>query len=307
MKVRLGPDGIHLFDRRTGTNVLVDEVTLPRAAWSAAPRQVSIALTNACDLECPFCYAPKHPAGLALEEVCAWVEQLDAAGCLGVGFGGGEPTLYRRLPVLCHHINRHTDLAVTLTTHAHRWTPDLVDELDGAVHFVRVSVDGTGATYEDIRGRSYNELRDKLALIAATFSTGLNCVVNDATIGDLDTVADLAGSSGAVELLLLPQRAARGVPGVARSVAIRMERWVDDYVAAGGPLRITVAAGGSGELPIGEPLPLEVGLRSYAHIDATGTVRPTSYSQNGVKIGEGGVMPALAGLAQSPQPEEREN
>jgi len=306
VKVRNGPDGIHLFDRRTGTNILLDEVTVPSTAWSAAPRQVSVALTNACDLDCPFCYAPKRHAGLAIDNVCVWVEELDAAGCLGVGFGGGEPTLYRRLSELCHHTNDRTSLAVTLTTHAHRWTPALVDELAGAVHFVRVSVDGTGATYERIRGRAYEELRDKLALIAATFPTGVNCVVNEATISDLGAVADLAVSSGAIELLLLPQRAARGLPGVGQSVAARMEQWVDAYVAAGGPLRVTVAAGGSGDLPVADPLPGEVGLRSYAHIDATGTLRPTSYSENGATIDGRGVMAALAELAESDESGERE-
>ena len=46
MKIRKGPDGIHFFDRNSGTNLLLDEVVSPPETWSKSPRQVSIALTN---------------------------------------------------------------------------------------------------------------------------------------------------------------------------------------------------------------------------------------------------------------------
>lgn len=45
-KMRLGPDGIHIFARGSGANLLVGEIVLPKSMWAAAPRQVSIALTN---------------------------------------------------------------------------------------------------------------------------------------------------------------------------------------------------------------------------------------------------------------------
>lgn len=293
-----------MFDRRTGMNIVIDEVTVDRAQWSAAPRQVSIALTNACDLACRFCYAPKYHSVASLDSVSAWVEELDAGGCLGVGFGGGEPTLYRDLPRLCRRACERTNLAISLTTHAHRFTPRLIGELDGVVHFIRVSVDGTGVTYERIRGRSYDDLCGKLELIAASFPTGVNCVVNEATIGELDAVADLAASSGAVELLLLPQLAAGGLPGADPSVIAQMLDWVNLYIAGRGSLMITVAAGLTGDVRVADPLPGELGLRSYAHVDATGTLRPTSFSDHGVAIGDRGFLAALAELAESIEPFE---
>lgn len=176
-KTRGGPDGLHLFDRATGLNVLLDEVQVPESSWASAPRQVSVALTNACDLECAYCYAPKTPAVLDVDRICAWADELDAAGSFGIGFGGGEPTLYRRLTPVCQHIAAATSLAVTLTTHGHRWTPQLVADLEGSVHFVRVSVDGVGATYERLRGRPFDQLLERLALIGGSFRFGLNCVV----------------------------------------------------------------------------------------------------------------------------------
>ena len=46
MEIRKGPDGIHFFDRVSGTNLLLDKLITPPATWSKSPRQVSIALTK---------------------------------------------------------------------------------------------------------------------------------------------------------------------------------------------------------------------------------------------------------------------
>jgi hypothetical protein len=37
----------------------------------------------------------------------------------------------------------------------------------------------------------------------------------------------------------------------------------------------------------------ERGLRAYAHIDAMGVVKPSSYATDGIQLGEDGVMHAL--------------
>ena len=34
LKTRLGPDGIHYFDRKTGTNVLINEIAVPKKFWT---------------------------------------------------------------------------------------------------------------------------------------------------------------------------------------------------------------------------------------------------------------------------------
>jgi hypothetical protein len=97
-KVRLSEAGVHLFDRVSGLNVLLDEIEVPAGQVSRAPRYLSVALTNTCELRCTYCYAPKYPAGLDVNQVVAWAIELDRAGCLGVGFGGGGAD---RLPSVC--------------------------------------------------------------------------------------------------------------------------------------------------------------------------------------------------------------
>lgn len=290
VKVRTGPDGVHLFDRATGLNVLFDEIHVAEDSWSRAPRQVSIALTNSCDLACGYCYAPKQRAVLDVGDVIGWARELDAEGCLGVGFGGGEPTLYRQLSHLCRSVSRTTALAVTLTTHGHRWTPALVQGLRGCVHFVRVSVDGVDGSYERLRGRRFDDLLARLDLIAGAFRLGLNCVVNDTTLPELDAVADLAAAVGAVELLLLREQPTQHTSGASAEVITGLHEWIRGY---SGGVPLSTGEQDADRLPTARPLPGEVGLRSYAHIDATGVLRATSYSPHGVTVDERGVLTAL--------------
>jgi MoaA/NifB/PqqE/SkfB family radical SAM enzyme len=229
MRVRLGPDGVHLFDRASGLNILFDEIIPPETAWSAAPRQVSIAVTNACDLACSYCYAPKHHSVLDLDRLKGWIDELEQSGTMGLGFGGGEPTLYKHLPEICAYAAENTTLAVTITTHGHRWNADMISRFRGTLNFVRVSVDGVGNTYERLRGRSFARLQEALDNIATDFNLGVNSVINEDTIGELDALADLAAEHGASELLLLPEQPTLVSPGANREVLESLESWILSY------------------------------------------------------------------------------
>ena len=290
LKVRAGPAGLHFFSRATGVNVLIDEAKLPSNLWSTAPRQVSIALTNACDLECPHCYAPKNPAVLPFGQVTGWLADLDENGCIGVGFGGGEPTLYPRLAELCSYTVRETNLAVTMTTHAHRLSDRLIDELAGNLHFARVSMDGVGLTYEDIRCRSFNALLLRIKALSAIAPFGINFVVNSKTIGDLNAAVQLAADLGAAEFLLLPEEPVRGAGGIGAMSTRALQKWVDGYR---GLVPLSVSEGRADGLPTCNPLSDETGLSAFAHIDASGILKETSYDLTGVPVREGGVMSAL--------------
>jgi MoaA/NifB/PqqE/SkfB family radical SAM enzyme len=241
-KIRCTAAGVHVIDRQTGFNLLVDEVQAPRWAWSRAPRQVSVAMTNACDLACRYCYAPKVPARLAPEVVLGWLTELDRHGCLGVGFGGGEPTLYPGFGHLCRMVSEHTDMAVTFTTHGHRLDDAMCADLSGYVNFIRVSMDGVGATYERLRGRRFTALGAVLGRIRALAPFGINYVVNADTVGLLDAAVGVAADAGAVEFLLLPEQPARGRDGISVEAAGLLREWVVSYK---GPVRLTVSTAGA--------------------------------------------------------------
>ncbi|OGO42388.1 MAG: radical SAM protein [Chloroflexi bacterium RBG_16_58_14] len=289
-KIRIGSSGFHIFDRTTGLNVLLDEVQIPPALWAAAPRQVSIALTNVCDLACPYCFAPKNSATLDIERVTSWLDELDANGCLGVGFGGGEPTLYRRFIEVCHYATKKTGLAVTFTTHAHHLNDKLISALTGNVHFVRVSMDGVGATYEALRGRPFAAFRQHLETVRTLAPFGINFVVNSRTFPDLDAATRLAAEVGAAEFLLLPEQPARGRSGIDYRIVRALRRWVNLYQ---GTVPLTVSEAGADGLPTCNPLVSETGLRAYAHIDVSGVLKRSSFDSHGVSIGADGVLRAL--------------
>ena len=290
LKVRTGPSGIHLFDRKTGLNVLLDEVRVASTLWPVAPRYVSVALTNACDLACSYCYAPKDSSTLEFERLSSWLDELDANGCLGVGFGGGEPTLYRRLPELLAYAAKKTRLGVSFTTHGHRLDDALISSLTGNVHFVRVSVDGVGATYEALRGRSFATLVRRLEAVRALAPIGLNFVVNAKTFPDLDAATRLAAEVDASEFLLLPEQPVRGRGGIDNLTKRELCRWVIGYR---GTVPLMVSEAGADGLPTCNPLVLENGLSAHAHIDAAGILKRSSHESDGVQIGSEGVIPAL--------------
>lgn len=293
MKIRISPNGLHLFDRSSGLNVLLDETCPKEEFWSVSPRQVSIALTNVCDLRCGYCYAPKHKASLRTDHVLGWLKELDTEGCLGIGFGGGEPTLHPDFVDICKRAAGETQLAVTFTTHGHRLTPQLVKQLKGSVHFTRVSVDGVGHTYEEQRGRLFSSLLRGVESIAALSPFGINVVVNACTVLELDALSELAQESGASELLLLPQQATLAVTNMDEAVGQALQRWVSSYR---GKVRLAVSEAGASGLPTCDPLPDERGLHSYAHIDASGILRTNSYSTVGEVIRADGVLAALKQL-----------
>lgn len=292
-KIRAGPAGVHFFDRSKGINILVDELRPPPNVWSAAPRQASVALTNACDLACPHCYAPKSPAVLAFQQVASWLVELDANGCLGVGFGGGEPTLYPQLAELCSFAMRETRLAVTMTTHAHRMDNQMLDELKGNLNFVRVSMDGVGRTYESIRGRPFETLIDRIKALSRMVPFGINFVVNSRTIDDLETAARLAEKLGASEFLLLPEESVSGCGGIDPKSTRMLREWVGRYQ---GSVPLSVSQAGSDGLPICDPLSSETGLAAFAHIDASGLLKRTSFDSTGIPVGNDGVLAAIHSL-----------
>lgn len=275
-------------------NVLIDEIPVPNSLYSRVPRQVSIALTNRCDLACAHCYAPKSRDQLRFDVVTQWLAELDSHGALGVGFGGGEPTLYPEFERLCHYVARETRLSVSFTTHGHHIDGVLAEGLRGSVNFVRVSMDGVGTTYESIRRRSFPALLACLKYVRSISDFGVNIVINERTLLDLDEVAIVAADAGASELLLLPQVPVRGVPAIPPDTLQALRRWVDSYRGA---LKLCINEMSADGFHICDPLAKERGVLAYAHIDAMGVLKPYSYAETGVQLGEGSVLSAIEQLA----------
>lgn len=292
-KIRLGPDGIHIFDRDSGTNLLLEEAIPPKYRWTSSPRQVSIALTNACDLECTHCYASKKPARLDFESVKQWMLELDSIGCFGVGFGGGEPLLYPKIEELCHFGSTNTNLAITMTSHGHRLSDPLVDALKSSVNFLRISMDGVYDTYEKIRGRPYASLLERLDLISGQIPYGINYVVNEATIVDLPRAVAIAEKYQASEFLLLPEEAYGRGNAIKQRTLKQLSDWISSYR---GDLQLSISSAHHELAQSQSPLPNEAEEIAFAHIDANGVLKRCSFDKNGQIIDDKGVMYAFNNL-----------
>jgi sulfatase maturation enzyme AslB (radical SAM superfamily) len=219
--------------------------------------------------------------------------ELDENGTIGVGFGGGEPTLVPEFAELCAYATSHTNLAVTLTTHGHHLDDKLLAKLRGNIHFVRVSMDGIGSTYERLRGRSFSELQVRLTALKEIVPFGINYVVNSDTVCELEAAISLASTAGASEFLLLPERPANGRLGIDAASQRSLRQFVISY---SGDLRLAVSELGSHGLPTCNPFEKESGVHAYAHITANGMIKRTSYDADGVVIGLDGVVAALRKL-----------
>ena len=281
---------MHLYCRNTGVNILLDEIQIPPNLWTKSPRHVSIALTNLCDLSCPYCFVPKNASMLDFNRLIGWLDELETNGCLGVGFGGGEPTLYPKLTELCRHVSKHTNLALTLTTHGHNLDDELLCALDGNVHFIRISMDGVGNTYEALRGRPFQLLLARFAAIKSIALFGINYLINQRTLPDLSEAARIAAREGASELLLLPEQPIKGKGGINTSTAQKLRNWVRHYR---GKVPLSVSEIGAQGLPICYPHSREAGLYDYVHIDANGILKNSSFDSAGVEVGVNGLMHAL--------------
>ena len=283
MKIRFGYSGMHMFDRASGLNALIDEIPIPEETWSIAPKYVSIALTNACDLTCSYCYAPKTPARLTHEQVVAWTIALDKAGCLGIGLGGGEPTIYPGFATLCKTIHEQTNLALTMTTHGQRFTSALADQLRGNMEFIRVSMDGIGPTYERLRGRAFASFVEKLEIVKSTTRFGINYVVNDDTINDLERAADFVFHKGAEEMLLLPETSTEGTALLSADASNRLGEWIR---ANYNRRRLATSALGGDciDVPILMRSNPEFESFDFMHVDAFGTLKLSAFERDGVKM-----------------------
>jgi hypothetical protein len=63
-------------------------------------------------------------------------------------------------------------------------------------------------------------------------------------------------------------------------------------------IRLAVSEADSVGMSTCNPLQNEIGLRSYAHIDASGQLKRSSFDGSGVLIGEAGIAGALEQLQQ---------
>jgi MoaA/NifB/PqqE/SkfB family radical SAM enzyme len=129
-----------LFDRETGTNVLLDgEETA--ALRQVAPRSVLFGITNRCNLACAFCSRDlEAESGWTVRDAFDVLAELACRGALEVAFGGGEPFAFRGFEDLVARLYDETPLAIHATTNGLLVTRERLCTLAGKVGELRLSL-----------------------------------------------------------------------------------------------------------------------------------------------------------------------
>jgi hypothetical protein len=91
-------------------------------------------------------------------------------------------------------------------------------------------------------------------------------------------------------LLLLPEEPTLQTNGIDLDTLRRLQEWVARYR---GSIPLAVSEVKSDSFPTCNPLTGETGLSSFAHIDASGILKRSSYEPTGIQILDSGIMPAL--------------
>jgi hypothetical protein len=290
VKLRREARGYHFYDRITAIHVLVDELPVPEGMCDAGPELVSIALTNACDLACGFCYAPKSSERLSPDLVLHWCKELASIGTLEVAFGGGEPTLYEGLGQLCRRIWSECDIGVSITTHGHNLSDELVRQVEGHISVLRISIDSPEPLYSVIRHKPLQHLLGRIGEVRARLPIGINTVVTGATLPMLDGMAEIVSRAHAVDWLLLPEVCGNEFT-LTRSEWATLNAWIGNHYLDFS-LRVTTNA-----VPyLSGPFPPLGTTESYAHVSAEGLLRRCSYGTQGIPLKGRSVTDALKEL-----------
>lgn len=123
-----------------------------------APFFVIVSITQKCNLNCIFCYNTEYVKNnsiseMSSEEVKQVIDMLSDAGCLGIGFNGGEPTLRDDLFDLISYANSK-DLIPLIATNATLIDKKYAEKLrNSGLCYAQVSLDGNPDTHDSLRGR----------------------------------------------------------------------------------------------------------------------------------------------------------
>lgn len=110
------PEGLLLYNRDSGLNVLLDSFKFPRFD---KPLYAQVKVTNKCNLHCTFC-SQRSDASFAHQwsfaELFSLFRYLDELEIGGIALGGGEPFTFPRLAELVKKTWNETGLDISITS-----------------------------------------------------------------------------------------------------------------------------------------------------------------------------------------------
>ena len=178
--------------------------------------------TRRCNLRCAHCYSSSGPelrTELDVEQLVRAVQEAAALGYEQLSVSGGEPFLYGELPRLLRSA-REAGMVTTAVTNGTVLTPRRLEAVAPYLDVLAVSVDGTPAAHDLVRGSStaFSRMRRGLAAVREVgLPFGLIATLTLFNVDELDWLARFAVEEGAAMLQVHPLtasgRAVAAMPG----------------------------------------------------------------------------------------------
>lgn len=273
------------FDRSSGRNVLLrgDDTA---AFVQRAPRVVQMSLTNACNKTCGFCYRPlEAKSRWTYDSVVAFAKFLDRWGVLELALGGGEPTVFPRFPELVRQLWEETRLSINFTTNGTRLTDELLDQLDGRVGQIQVSV------YDD---EDLDATIERLAARGTRF--GLNYLVTQRRLRTLDADILRWSEMGVRDVLLLSYKGTDAVHLDADELASLDRRIVRLHEHLRDRLQLKVDVCWSSRLPTAPQLFFDEDCRAgglFLSVTSEREVLSCSFARGGIRFERDEDLPGI--------------
>ncbi len=181
-----------LFERDSGLNMLLEGEETAQLR-RVAPRTLLIAVTNACDLHCPFCYRDRRSRSLwRYDSLLQFCQDADHWGVLEVAFGGGEPMLFPRWETFIRELYSSTRLAINFTTNGTHLSEAFLHAIAGCYGQIRLSL------YED---NAWEQTVALLVHVNARF--GVNWLITPGELSRIETKFRRLLQLGVRDVLLL--------------------------------------------------------------------------------------------------------
>ncbi len=145
-------------------NLLVPVDTLPEMAWGRVSTLTAwLHVTNACNLDCPYCYVRKSTAHMSeatgeqvLDRIFRSAVQ-HGFQTVKLKYAGGEAALHFNMVQHLHHYaqslatRHHLDLQAVVLSNGTVWMPPMAHWLRENGVKLMISLDGTGAAHDAMR------------------------------------------------------------------------------------------------------------------------------------------------------------
>ncbi|MCU6434259.1 radical SAM protein [Undibacterium sp. Jales W-56] len=165
--------------------------------------------TRRCNLACLHCYTSSAPS---VSEQLDWnllstcVQDAALLGYRQLAVSGGEPLLYKQLPELLSQA-RALGMLTSITTNGMLATPQRWAQISDFLDVVAVSIDGSEAEHDAMRGQpgAYAKTLAHLAVIRASgVPFGLIFTLTQHNVDSLEFVVQLAAQQGARSVQVHP-------------------------------------------------------------------------------------------------------